>query len=231
MVATSIVVVVCMRFFLCALILSLQHSIFRSCEIVRKRSDVLRYSGKKLSNPGKIGYNLLKIINIIFATVWLFAGCASSQVDAMAGDSHEAEQVFTPDSLHKYPPLQRAELPNRIDDGPIFYASPPTFDSNPLPLPEWIDVGSDSARSLPVRLVEGYRIQLYAGRDKLQAKRIELDALNRSNLSVYLNYEAPQYKVRVGNFSDREQAVQDCNRLKQLGFTESWVVRTTILAQ
>jgi len=149
----------------------------------------------------------------------------------MAGDARESDQVFTPDSLHKYPPIQRTELPNRFDDGPIFYASPPALESNPLPLPVWIEAGGDSARSLPVRSVEGYRIQLHAGRDKLQAKRIEVDALNRSNLAVYLNYEAPQYKVRVGNFSDREQAVQDCNRLKQLGFTESWVVRTTILAQ
>ncbi len=159
------------------------------------------------------------------------AGCATNQVEAIAKDGQKYQGVEAGDSLLKYPPVQVSGVPNLHIEGPIFYAPSPEIVANPLTLPIWIDDGYDSTKELTFRSIEGYRIQLFAGRDKLQAKRVEGDALNRSGLSVYLNYEAPQYKVRVGNFSDRDQAMQDCNRLKQLGFSEAWVVRTTIMAQ
>ena len=184
--------------------------------------------GKFTIEDREITLRIIPIGLLAFASV--LSGCAANKVKAIAEESDNS-QINPIDSLQNYRPLQSGEIPKLHYDGPIFFAPPPEIDAKPIPLPVWIDDSTAEATIAPVRSAEGYRIQIYAGRDKLPAKRIEEDARNRTGLSVYLIYEAPQYKVRVGNFVDRDQAVQDCDRLKQIGFSEAWVVRTTIMVQ
>jgi len=158
-------------------------------------------------------------------------GCASSRIQADAGAATTSLEKPLTDTRLKYPPTQTAYLPPLKDEGPLFYSGRHEFIARVFPLPDWIETTPESLRVVQTRSADGYRIQLYAGRDKTLAKRVEADALNRCGLSVYLNYEAPQYKVRAGNYTDREPAMLECTRLKQIGFSEAWVVRTTIMAQ
>jgi hypothetical protein len=82
----------------------------------------------------------------------------------------------------------------------------------------------------PATLATGWRVQVYASRDETEAAgeatRVR-DAL-AAEAPVYVERDAPWYKVRVGDFGDRAAADRLRERLAGLGWPEAWAVRTTI---
>jgi len=54
---------------------------------------------------------------------------------------------------------------------------------------------------------------------------------NTINDSVYVDFEAPNYKVRVGDFIDRDSAESLQQDLVQMGYNSAWVLRTRINSQ
>jgi len=78
-------------------------------------------------------------------------------------------------------------------------------------------------------IAPGYRVQICAVSDEDRAKQIQRDAILKFiDQDVYLIYDTPYYKVRVGNCPTRYEA----DKLQQLavekGFDDAWVVRTNI---
>lgn len=76
----------------------------------------------------------------------------------------------------------------------------------------------------------GFRVQICAVSNEERAKEIQRDALLKFiNEEIYLIYDNPYYKVRVGNCPTRYEA----DKLQQLavekGFEDAWVVRTNIM--
>jgi hypothetical protein len=49
--------------------------------------------------------------------------------------------------------------------------------------------------------------------------------------SVYVDFEAPNYKVRVGDFIDRNSAESLQQDLVQMGYNSAWILRTRINSQ
>jgi hypothetical protein len=82
----------------------------------------------------------------------------------------------------------------------------------------------------PATLATGWRVQVYASRDESdaagEATRVR-EAL-AAQAPVYVERDAPWYKVRVGDFEDRAAADRLRERLAGLGWPEAWAVRTTI---
>ncbi len=77
--------------------------------------------------------------------------------------------------------------------------------------------------------VPGFRVQICAVADEERARQIQREAILKFvNEEVYLIYDSPYYKVRVGNCLTRYEA----DKLQQLaiekGFDDAWVVRTKI---
>jgi len=73
--------------------------------------------------------------------------------------------------------------------------------------------------------VYGYRIQIGIDEDKDRMERLAERARTETDLRVYLEYEAPFYRVRVGNFRTRHEAEQYIRILKAKGFKDSlWVM-------
>jgi hypothetical protein len=55
--------------------------------------------------------------------------------------------------------------------------------------------------------LKGFRIQLYSSSNYENAKQVRFDFVQAFNdVSVYLKYQQPNYKVRVGNFRTRLEA-------------------------
>ena len=48
------------------------------------------------------------------------------------------------------------------------------------------------------------------------------------NEVVYLIFESPQYKVRIGDFTDREEAIRFCNLLRKESYPDAWVVKSNV---
>jgi hypothetical protein len=86
----------------------------------------------------------------------------------------------------------------------------------------------ESANTVEVALPEtipGFRIQVLFTPEIDEANQIR-DSLNTyiPEEWTYIVFDAPYYKVRIGNFMERYEAQALLRRLVSLGFSESWVV-------
>jgi len=76
----------------------------------------------------------------------------------------------------------------------------------------------------PDNLISGYRVQLIETDDREAALDARNLALLRFAENVYLIFEPPLYKVRVGDFSSRDKAQRLQDEAIQKGFKRAWVV-------
>lgn len=72
---------------------------------------------------------------------------------------------------------------------------------------------------------EIYRVQLFMSRLYNEAHRERALADEMFSLPVYLDYEVPYYKLRVGDFTTREEAEGMIPAIQGLGYSEAWVAR------
>jgi len=73
-----------------------------------------------------------------------------------------------------------------------------------------------------------YRIQIFTSKVYGDAKYATRVADEIFDQQVYLDYEVPYYKVRVGNFADREKAEEYLLKVKTTGYTNAWVVMVMV---
>ena len=86
----------------------------------------------------------------------------------------------------------------------------------------------DSIKQLKLNINEGYRIQIFESTvssiARAEAKRFQ----NILGDSVYIDFEAPLYKLRIGNFVERKKAEKAIESIERLGAKDAWIVRTKI---
>ena len=77
-------------------------------------------------------------------------------------------------------------------------------------------------------IVEGFRVQVLATSTRGNADRLRDELTNEYGEDIYVVFEAPNYKVRIGNFIDRRQAEKLRLELINKGYPSSWIIRTRI---
>ncbi|NOZ03099.1 MAG: hypothetical protein GXO92_00620 [FCB group bacterium] len=115
------------------------------------------------------------------------------------------------------------------------------FDSNTLndPEPHWPvvvnplikgpDLKPEESKSDTSKIViNGYRVQVLATKYAEKADSLKQVLRESFGNEVYVTYEAPNYKVRVGNSIDRKQAEGIQNKLKKMGYSSAWIIRTRV---
>lgn len=81
------------------------------------------------------------------------------------------------------------------------------------------------------RLVDGFRIQLFATKDIESATIAKKEAefvFTEDSLDVYVEFESPYYKLRIGDFKNRDDAVAFREIAREKGYTSSWIVKTKV---
>ncbi len=78
---------------------------------------------------------------------------------------------------------------------------------------------------------EGYRVQVLATRYFERADSLAVIMKNTVSDSVYVDFEAPNYKVRIGDFIDRDSAESLQKELVQMGYNSAWILRARINSQ
>jgi cell division septation protein DedD len=73
-----------------------------------------------------------------------------------------------------------------------------------------------------------YRVQLFTSELFGEAQKARLVAEEIFDRPVYLDYEVPYYKLRVGDFADRGAAEEYQMRAKAVGYSNAWVVMTNV---
>lgn len=63
----------------------------------------------------------------------------------------------------------------------------------------------------------GYRIQIYLGTDRNQANKVKAEFLQMyPDQPAYLDYQAPNFRIRVGDFRDKLEAQKLFHELKDV---------------
>jgi hypothetical protein len=77
--------------------------------------------------------------------------------------------------------------------------------------------------------VMGYRVQLFVSTNYYEALALRDSAAAKMTENVYFDYEQPYYKIRLGNFTEREKAEGVKERAKSLGYPDAWVIQTKVI--
>ncbi len=76
--------------------------------------------------------------------------------------------------------------------------------------------------------VDGFRVQVFAGSDSLNAKMVENNIYQIAKDSVYFLEENNLYKIQLGDFLYRNDADMLVLDLRKNNFPGAWVVQTTV---
>ncbi len=76
----------------------------------------------------------------------------------------------------------------------------------------------------------GYRVQILQTEDAEEARKVQKEAILDLDAEVYLIYDNPYYKIRVGDFRTRYEAEQFLEKVLRQGYSAAWIVRTKIKA-
>jgi hypothetical protein len=86
----------------------------------------------------------------------------------------------------------------------------------------------DSLKNIRITTQEGYRLQIFESSSVEEANRT-LRKFERSlKDSVYMVFEAPLYKLRLGNFVTKKEAEEQKANLNKKGYKNIWIVRSRI---
>ena len=107
----------------------------------------------------------------------------------------------------------------------------PPISINNLPPDVWYEYNTeapDSAKEI-IGTTDGYRVQVLSTDDIDEANLVRSEIFKQTTRKeVYVFFEPPFYKVKVGDFTSKADAENLRFKLNQLGFTESKVVQETV---
>lgn len=74
----------------------------------------------------------------------------------------------------------------------------------------------------------GYRIQIFFSEDKEELNNIRLKFIKQfPKVETYITFDAPNYLLRVGDFSDKNQAEKFKKEIQQI-YPENFILKTNI---
>jgi len=92
-------------------------------------------------------------------------------------------------------------------------------------------INKNASLSKEVTHTPGFRIQVYFSSDRAarqEAERIKKDLKTKySNLAVYIEYKAPFWKVKLGNYKTRNEALRMKNELTG-SFPNLWIIKEMV---
>lgn len=166
---------------------------------------------------------------IIFSliTALLISSCGSS-IDSTSGRYKHTEE-------EKVKVIEKPERPliEDFDFSPYFLKveeeKPKTKISNLNNGNLWWNYPKlDNSQKIPVRL-PGYRVQVLATDDLDEAQQMRSDVYFKTNKNdIYISFQAPLYKVKVGDYATLSGANNLAFKLNQLGFSPTQVIADTV---
>ncbi len=187
---------------------------------------------------GKITGNHLKILVrlLVFslAVSWL-AGCAALKKQTKQTEEPKETQAATTTVGYdeSFDPLS-------LEDDDIVIKRTNRFETSSNPVIEPLNVSSGNTgttgNEIPDSLitykeVDGFRVQIFAGRSVETATMTKTKAeadFAPLGQKVYFIFEAPFYRIRVGDFTDRTQAEKLREQARKIGYREAFIVRSKV---
>lgn len=127
-----------------------------------------------------------------------------------------APEAAPPDAATPYDVESEGEFP-----------PPPTVDPEPASA-TW--EAAPAAGAAPARWQPGFRVQVFACAARDGAESVRREVAGRIDAPTYVEYEAPYYRVRVGDCRTEAECRDLEARLRQAGYASAWTVSTHILS-
>ncbi len=180
-----------------------------------------RYFGNHLTGLVKIIFSLLLLIFLM--------SCAASKKEVLKKEKTQAKTITPGQFDESFDPLS-------LEDDDIVIEKNVRTNLTPKTALEGVTTPSGNRETIPDSLltykeVDGYRVQIFAVRSveaATYAKAKAKENFQPQGQKVYLIFEAPFYKLRVGDFKDRNQAEKFRNLAKKMGYKEAFVVRSKV---
>lgn len=172
--------------------------------------------------------NILPILILSFSAIIIALNGCSSTKKSMKPEStgHNVEDILK-DNERVY------SLVEFNDDGVSISKLDDLYSSNQNEIPDEYSKLKNSENEF-VDLTQGFRIQIYSGEDLALADSIAgrfrvwvSDSIEGYKAEVYTIFKSPYYRVHVGDFHKREEALS-YTRLVKRAFGDAWVVYDTI---
>lgn len=97
-----------------------------------------------------------------------------------------------------------------------------------IPMPSFNSEPEDTSDTDYEAMTEGYRVQIFITQTLNEADSILMRADSLFLGEAYLRFDAPNYKIRVGNLISRSEAEELQRYTRTVGFPRSWVLRTSV---
>lgn len=147
----------------------------------------------------------------------LFAVSQEESTQSLGSDS--VAYLYHKEDIKTY---ERSFKPSFYDTEVYLYKKSDTTKSSGKPI--------DNVTAAPPETLQGFRIQVIATTNYDEALSVRND-LNKTfpDVWTYTVFEAPTYKVRVGDFTNRAEAKPMLDQFRSEGFKTAWVVPDKII--
>lgn len=158
---------------------------------------------------------------------WLIVGiffmlsCSASQFGWKAEDEIRNQRAEKSGFIEDFDPLSLND--DDIVITPVEKPLPSAEEEKPAPIMQT----PTPDKSTP-EIMQGYRVQLLATGDEPQAREAQKSAIFRFEEGVYLVFEAPLYKLRIGDCQTRREAEELRQKAVRNGFHDAWIVPSKI---
>ncbi len=134
------------------------------------------------------------------------------------------KQLTVPKVENKYSKYDESFDPNTLNDDDIVIAK---LESKNTVINKTETQSELATEDVKYREANGFRVQLVATKSIETASLTEQEATDifaAKNQKVYLIFDAPQYKVRVGDFLNRNDAEEMRDLAKDYGYRDAFIV-------
>lgn len=146
-----------------------------------------------------------------------FTGCALWPRESVKEDRRtKGEKQFDPLGFPQDQVIVTEEEPKEKREGTTKFE-----EENKIGLEE--EIGMESLLSRKI-----YRVQFFATKYPDEASQVADSVANQLSEKSYIDYKTPYYWVRVGDCETKEEAESLLEKIKRLGYKESWVVEVEI---
>ena len=120
------------------------------------------------------------------------------------------------------------EIDSLRDDGPIIPMVINPLIDGILPI---IDYSGNDNEIDSNKVYNGFMVQVLSTQNGEIAENMRMQLISQIIHNVQVIFEAPNYKVRVGAFTDRNDAERLRKQLYALGYRRAWIVRARFMLQ
>ncbi|MCK5075503.1 MAG: SPOR domain-containing protein [Calditrichia bacterium] len=153
--------------------------------------------------------------------LYFLIGCAPKRDTGVVKDTKtKMDEKFDPLSI---PVDDNVKIPEKIQKNK--HINSMGFDE-PKTTPTILDTSA-----MMEKKVNGFRIQIFATKDREQAYLLKEEALQifgKDTINVYIEFDAPYYKIRIGDCVTRNQAANIKNIARNKGYNKAWVVKAQV---